>query len=128
VRVAVCSLDELPIGTPRGFETGRRSVVLVRTADGEVYALNNRCPHRGARLSLGPVLEKVVSRGRDYDLAPGEYVIRCPWHSYEFDLPTGYCLVDPSRMRVRTYPVEVEAGQVYLTVGSVRGEGGRPTA
>jgi nitrite reductase/ring-hydroxylating ferredoxin subunit len=128
VRIAVCALEELAPGVPRAVSAGRRSLVLVRTPDGEIHALNNRCPHRGAKLSFGPVLQKVTASGRDYELVAGEYVIRCPWHSYEFDLPTGQCLVDPTNVRVRTYPVEVADGQVYVTVGPARGRARQVTA
>lgn len=120
MKVAVCSLEDLHPGVPRAVGVGRRSLVIVRTPGGTVHALNDRCPHHGARLSFGPVLEKVTATGRDYELLPEEYVIRCPWHSYEFDLPTGRCLVDPDRMRVRTYPVEVADGRVYVTIGAAR--------
>ena len=40
--------------------------------------------------------------------------IRCPWHLWEFDIPTGACLVDAT-VRVKTYPVTVEDGQVIVS-------------
>ncbi len=121
MKVAVCALDDLQVDLPRAVSAGRHSLVLVRTRDGAIYALNDRCPHHGARLSFGPVLERVDACGRDYALRAGEYVLRCPWHSYEFELATGRCLVDPARMRVRTYPVDVRDGQVYVSLGRTSG-------
>ncbi len=40
---------------------------------------------------------------------PGE-VIRCPWHGWEFDVRTGHSFCDPSKIGVRSYPIEVAAG------------------
>ncbi len=35
----------------------------------------------------------------------------CPWHGWEFDIPTGRSVLNPHRVRVRTYEVRVEAGE-----------------
>jgi hypothetical protein len=35
---------------------------------------------------------------------------RCPWHGWEFDIHTGQSWCDPSKLRVKTYPVSVEPG------------------
>jgi nitrite reductase (NADH) small subunit len=42
-------------------------------------------------------------------------IVTCPWHGIEFDITTGKSLSSP-RLRVRTYPVAVEDGQVKVTV------------
>ena len=42
------------------------------------------------------------------DHRPGEMLIRCPWHGWEFDLRTGQSWFDPERTRVRSYRVTVE--------------------
>ena len=48
---------------------------------------------------------------------PGEYcysrkgeVIRCPWHSWEYDIRTGKSWCDPRRIQVRNFKVDVESG------------------
>jgi len=40
-------------------------------------------------------------------------VLHCPWHGWEFDVDSGYCL-DDERMRVAVYPVRVEDGLVLV--------------
>jgi len=40
-------------------------------------------------------------------------ILRCPWHLWEFEIATGQCLVD-HRVRVKTYPVAIEHGQVVV--------------
>jgi nitrite reductase/ring-hydroxylating ferredoxin subunit len=48
-------------------------------------------------------------------LCDDRFVLRCPAHGHEFDVTTGVCDADPRRGgRVRTYPVVVEDGKVYV--------------
>ena len=89
-------------------------IVVVRDMDGSVYALRNRCAHSAAVLSHGRLLQKAVGDDVDqYELA-GELILRCPWHGYEFDLPSGRCIADPKRTRVRAYPVSIEDGTICI--------------
>ena len=55
---------------------------------------------------------------RDYTLPgpPGSYryaregeILRCPWHGWEFDVTNGRSIFNPHAVRVRKYPVAVEA-------------------
>jgi nitrite reductase/ring-hydroxylating ferredoxin subunit len=113
-RVAVIPKDELAPGTWTTRTVRRREVVIVN-ADGEVFAIFNRCPHQQALLSKGRLAGAPAS-GAPGTLAyePGRYVLRCPWHHYEFDLRTGRCLADPERLRVATYEVREEGEQFAL--------------
>jgi nitrite reductase (NADH) small subunit len=42
-------------------------------------------------------------------------VLRCAWHGWEFEIESGRALVDP-KVRAKTFPVEVENGDVYVLV------------
>jgi 3-phenylpropionate/trans-cinnamate dioxygenase ferredoxin subunit len=53
-----------------------RAVMLCRSG-GELYALDDLCPHSGARLALGSLAGRIVA---------------CPLHGARFDLATGACL------------------------------------
>lgn len=111
----VCRLDELPPGTLRPVEVAGVSVVVARTPAGDVHVLRDRCSHEGARLSHGRLLQKVRGDAVGaYVLAEGEYVVRCPWHGYEFDLETGLCIADARRDRVRAYDVTIDDGVVFI--------------
>ena len=72
--------------------------VLLIAADGQVFAVANRCPHEGYPLSEGTE-------------GPG-CVLTCNWHNWKFDLKTGAALV--GRDPVRTYPVELRDGEIFL--------------
>lgn len=88
---------------------GRKIVIF--NLKGEFFAVSDRCPHQGGPLSQG-LLTGFVSSSE-----PGEYcytrqgeVIRCPWHSWEYDIRTGKSCCDPRRVQVRRFEVAVEAG------------------
>jgi len=107
-------LSDLELGTMKTALVDGIEVLVARDLDGEVYALRNRCAHSAARLSGGRLLEKVVGDDVDVYELTDELVIRCPWHGYEYELPTGRCLADPRRVRVKAYPVTVEDGTLWL--------------
>lgn len=109
-RYEVCQVAELPPGQRRIVEIGGRSIGVFNVA-GSYYALRNRCPHQGAPLCRGAIT------GTTLPGAVGEYpygregeIIRCPWHGWEFDLTTGRSVFNPHRVRVKSYPVEIEDG------------------
>jgi len=106
----VARVDEIPIGGRKIVEINGRSIGLFNV-NGEFFALLNRCPHEGAALCTGTVtgLRQAEKPGAyQWDRA-GE-IIRCPWHGWEFDIKTGQSWFDPSRVRVRPYPVHIESG------------------
>jgi nitrite reductase/ring-hydroxylating ferredoxin subunit len=66
--------------------------------EGRFFACDNRCPHMGFPLSRGTVHDGLLT---------------CHWHHARFDLEGGGTL-DPFADNVRTFPVVVENGQVYV--------------
>jgi nitrite reductase/ring-hydroxylating ferredoxin subunit len=106
----VAAVKDLPPGGRKVVEVNGRAIVVFNL-DGEFFALNDRCPHRGGPLSKGKLTGLVESS------EPGEYrysrrgeIIRCPWHSWEYDIRTGQSWCDPQRVRTRRYAVTVERG------------------
>ena len=115
-RVRVCAAGELEPGAQRIVRVRGREVGLFNVA-GDLYALHDRCPHRGGSLCRGPLTGTTATdedgRTPVYDRAGR--ILRCSWHGWEFDVTTGRALVDP-RVRARTYPVEVVDGDVYVVL------------
>ena len=113
-RHVIAPLAELPPGTrKRSVVEGR--AVLVLNIRGELFALSDTCPHRGASLAGGVLTGHVVAD------APGRYaysrageILRCPWHAWEFDVRTGRSWCDPARMRLKQHAVVVVAGAAVV--------------
>jgi len=72
--VDVCSLADIPSQGSRIVKTPEGCLALFKTAAGEVFALNDKCPHKQGPLSQGMVHDKFVT---------------CPLHSWVFSLETG---------------------------------------
>jgi nitrite reductase (NADH) small subunit len=94
-------VDAVPEGSGRAFAVGNRTIAVFR-AKGKVFALNNRCVHKGASMCEG----EVTTDGTE---------VRCPWHNWPFELATGRHRLDPSQ-RTRTYNVRIEDGQIILSM------------
>jgi NAD(P)H-dependent nitrite reductase small subunit len=92
-------LEDFPEGSGRAFQAGGRTVAVFRS-NGELFAVANRCIHKGASICEGV-------------LADSGKVVRCPWHNWSFDLKTGENCLDPTE-KLRTYEVRAEGDQVIL--------------
>lgn len=116
------------VGTPDEIAPGQRKIVVpfrgragigVFNVNGSFYALRNLCPHKLGPLCTGAVTGRMIadlppSAGHEVvALSQDGEIIRCPWHLWEFEIPTGRCLVD-RRVRVKTYPVSIEDGQLVV--------------
>jgi nitrite reductase/ring-hydroxylating ferredoxin subunit len=106
----VAPLDELPPGS-RKLVTVKGRKVAVFNIGGELFALLDRCPHRGGSLCEGSLtgLVEAGEPGRYAYSRPGE-ILRCPWHGWEFDIRTGKSWCDPEKVRATSYEVAVEPG------------------
>jgi nitrite reductase/ring-hydroxylating ferredoxin subunit len=111
----VCSVDELPPGQRKLVRVGALEVGVFNI-DGQFYGLPNLCTHQFGPLCQGAITGTIVARAetgfRRAWVQDGRVLI-CPWHGLEFDLTTGRCLAY-SRVKLRTYRVEVREGQVVL--------------
>jgi nitrite reductase/ring-hydroxylating ferredoxin subunit len=114
-RHVICAAEELPPGS-RTITTLRRRSIGVFNVDGAYYAVTNMCPHHRAPLCVGPVTQEITSRRvGEYELKEdGNPLIRCPWHSFEFDMSTGRSIVAPDRYRVAVYDAACEDGEVVV--------------
>jgi len=113
-RHVVARLSDIPAGTRKLVHVAGRDIVVLNVK-GELFALSDRCPHKGGSLSRGK-LTGVVSSPE-----PGNYVyqrsgeiLRCPWHGWEFDVRTGRSWCDPKRLRLMNYAVSAEPGATLV--------------
>ena len=57
----ICTLEDIPRLGTRRVESGKDRIALFRTGEDEVFALADRCPHKGGPLSQGMVCGKHVT-------------------------------------------------------------------
>jgi len=98
-------LDDIPKLGARVVRTPDGDVALFRTADDQLFALRNRCPHKG-----GPLAEGIVFGHR----------VACPLHNWAIDLESGVA-VPPDEGCVGRYPVRLEGREIYLSLAVVDG-------
>jgi len=97
--IRICAVDEIPqLGARVITRKGEPNVAVFRTADDKLFALADRCPHRGGPLSQGIVFGERVA---------------CPLHNTCVDLSSG-CAVAPDTGQVKRYGVRVDDGAVYV--------------
>jgi nitrite reductase/ring-hydroxylating ferredoxin subunit len=118
-KIRVLARADIGPGEIRTCFIDRRRVALVCTDEDELYALADYCPHQQAPLAGGRLDYMTDAADVGAYRLTAKQVLRCPWHGYEFDLETGCSLADPRRMRVKTYPVTVEDGEVYVERSAV---------
>lgn len=100
----ICALDEInPLGS-RIVASSKGDIAIFRTADDQVFALRDRCPHKGGPLSQGLVHGKQVT---------------CPLHSWQISLENGEALA-PDEGCAHKYPAKVEKGRVLLCLEKQR--------
>jgi nitrite reductase/ring-hydroxylating ferredoxin subunit len=110
-RYVIAPVEALPPGERIVTVIGGRSIGVFNV-DGELFAVRNRCPHKGAELCRGRVVSPspLSSAPGEFMPQPGPPWLQCPWHGWEFDLRSGQSWIDPASLRVRAYPVSVENG------------------
>ena len=95
----LCRIDEIPVlGARRVARNVGAEVAVFRAADDKVFALLDRCPHKGGPLSQGIVFGHSVA---------------CPLHNWTIGLADG-CAREPDVGCAVTFSVMCEAGTVYL--------------
>lgn len=75
--------------------------VALANVGGQIYAFGDSCRHEGGPLSSGLLIDATVT---------------CPWHGWVYDVRSGKSVVPPVGLRLPTYAVRVEAGQVWVGI------------
>jgi nitrite reductase (NADH) small subunit len=96
----VCRVEDIPVLGARVVKRAHGDVAVFRNSEDEVFALADKCPHKGGPLSQGIVYGRKVA---------------CPLHNWNIQLEDG-CAVAPDTGCAKRYPVKVEAGDVFLQV------------
>ena len=102
--IKVCQLEDIPVRGARVIRTGSGCIALFRTAEQELFALDDKCPHKSGPLSQGIVHGHSVT---------------CPLHNWVISLETGKAL-GADQGHVRTIPLKVENGTISVSSGAVQ--------
>ncbi|EXI90764.1 MAG: Assimilatory nitrite reductase [NAD(P)H] small subunit [Candidatus Accumulibacter regalis] len=97
---SICKLDDIPRLGSRIVRSMNGDIALFRTSSDEVFALRDRCPHKGGPLSQGLVHGNQVT---------------CPLHGWRLRLDSGEA-VAPDQGCSRRYPIRIESGTVFLDI------------
>jgi phenylpropionate dioxygenase-like ring-hydroxylating dioxygenase large terminal subunit len=96
--------------SPKSLSILGKELVLYRTSDGRIQAMNNACIHRGAALAQGKVVQDCIV---------------CPYHGWHYQ-PDGSCVKIPSQSptaiipkaaKITSYPVQEKYGWIWLYLG-----------
>jgi nitrite reductase (NADH) small subunit len=95
----ICRIEDIPVlGSRRVARAQGLDVALFRNSEGEVFALLDRCPHKGGPLSQGIVFGRSVA---------------CPLHNWTIGLCDGQAAA-PDEGCTPSFQVKVQAGEVWL--------------
>jgi 3-phenylpropionate/trans-cinnamate dioxygenase ferredoxin component len=98
--VEVAKRSEIPEAGAIAVEVEGKRLALINLG-GEIYAIDDDCPHEGGPLSDGTI--------------SGEE-IECPWHTSHFNIKTGRVTVDPATEDVATYRVRLIGDAVEVEI------------
>ncbi|MEJ5218163.1 nitrite reductase small subunit NirD [Cognatishimia sp. D5M38] len=96
--IDIGSIDQIPVRGARVVKTKLGCIAVFRTAEDEVFATSDRCPHKGGPLSEGIVHGTSVT---------------CPLHNWVFDLNSGEAQ-GADEGKIDTYAIRVENGRLML--------------
>ncbi|HSW03234.1 nitrite reductase small subunit NirD [Aquabacterium sp.] len=100
----ICRVDDIPVlGSRRVARPNGMDVAVFRNDENQVFALLDRCPHKGGPLSQGIVFGTSVA---------------CPLHNWTIGLADG-CAKSPDEGCTQKFSVQVADGQVHLDQGEL---------
>jgi nitrite reductase (NADH) small subunit len=109
----ICSVTDIPVLGSRVVQRAHKpNVAIFRNSEDKIFALLDRCPHKGGPLSQGIVFGERVA---------------CPLHNWSIQLDSG-CAVAPDAGCTQKFSVKVENGQVYLDAAELNATAGEAAA
>ena len=98
--IEVGTLNDIPKLGARVVSRAEGDIAVFRTADDKVFALRDKCPHKGGQLSQGIVLGDRVA---------------CPLHDWKIRLDNG-AAVAPDEGCAASFPVKIEGEKIMLSL------------
>lgn len=98
--IEIGRIEQIPRQGARVVKRAEGDIAVFRTVDNEIFALRDKCPHKGGPLSQGIVHGKRVA---------------CPLHDWKIQLDSGDA-VAPDEGCAASYPVKVEGDMIMLSL------------
>lgn len=92
------ALDDIPRQGARVLKTAKGCIAVFRADDDHVFALDDRCPHKG-----GPLSEGIVHG----------HAVTCPLHNWVFDMNSGQAQ-GADEGAVGTYAIRLDGGRILI--------------
>jgi 3-phenylpropionate/trans-cinnamate dioxygenase ferredoxin subunit len=99
--IRVCATTDIDPEDVLRFDFAGRAYAIFNAKSG-FYATTDLCTHGGAHLSDGLVMGDIIE---------------CPLHQGRFHIPTGQAKSPPACRNLRTYPIRIEGGVLYMSIG-----------
>jgi 3-phenylpropionate/trans-cinnamate dioxygenase ferredoxin subunit len=99
--IAACAADDIMTEDVAQFDHEGRTFAIYRSPEDGYYATDGLCTHEAFHLADGFVMGDIIE---------------CPKHNGRFNYKTGAAKGAPVCVDLRTYPVKVEAGTVYIKI------------
>jgi nitrite reductase (NADH) small subunit len=96
--IEIGAVADIPRRGARCINAPTGKIAVFRTQEDQIFALENRCPHK-----QGPLSEGIVHGAS----------VTCPLHNWVFDLETGRAL-GADEGQVRTYAIDVVDGRIFI--------------
>lgn len=100
--IKVCRADDIEPEDVLRFDHGERTFAVYRSPENKFYATDGLCTHQRVHLADGFVMDNLIE---------------CPKHNGRFDYTTGQAKGAPVCINLKTYPVKVEAGEIFIQPG-----------
>ncbi|MGD9479201.1 nitrite reductase small subunit NirD [Shinella sp. G-2] len=100
---AIGDIADIPLRGARCVKTPQGRIAVFRTAENEVFAIEDHCPHKGGPLSQGIVHAKAVT---------------CPLHNWVISLETGKAL-GADQGAVKTIALKNDGGALFIALESL---------
>lgn len=98
--IEVGTVADIPKQGARVVKTEDGDIAVFKTDQGEVFALQDKCPHKGGPLSQGIVHGKRIA---------------CPLHDWKISLDTGIA-VAPDEGCAASFPIKIEGDKLFLSL------------
>lgn len=94
----IANVTDIPLGKTLVVQVPDGREIALFNIEGNIYALDNTCPHMGGPLGEGELEGSCIT---------------CPWHGWQFDVKTGLCSNMPGE-DATSIQIEIKNGEVFI--------------